>query len=53
MPTKTGGSHGEPQRDTYGDMQDSATRLTAGEQDIESKLRELKTLVDSLVLGAT
>jgi WXG100 family type VII secretion target len=36
---------------TYGDMRDSATRLNNGEQDIETKLRELKTLVDGLVSG--
>lgn len=36
---------------TYGDMQDAASRLVNGEQDIESKLRELKTLVDSLISG--
>ncbi|WP_394769102.1 WXG100 family type VII secretion target [Lacisediminihabitans sp.] len=36
---------------TYGDMRDSATRLNNGEQDIESKLRELKTLVDGLIAG--
>ncbi|KQS17128.1 WXG100 family type VII secretion target [Frigoribacterium sp. PvP054] len=36
---------------TYGDMRDAATRLNNGEQDIESKLRELKTLVDSLISG--
>jgi WXG100 family type VII secretion target len=31
---------------TYGEMQDAATRLVNGEQDITSKLRELKALVD-------
>ncbi|MFZ7087105.1 WXG100 family type VII secretion target [Curtobacterium sp. RRHDQ10] len=36
---------------TYGDMQDAAGRLVNGEQDIESKLRELKSLVDSLISG--
>ena len=36
---------------TYGDMRDSATRLNNGEADIESKLRELKTLVDGLIGG--
>ncbi|KQO63864.1 WXG100 family type VII secretion target [Curtobacterium sp. Leaf261] len=36
---------------TYGDMQDAASRLVNGEQDIESKLRELKSLVDSLISG--
>jgi len=36
---------------TYGDMRDAATRLNNGEQDIESKMRELKTLVDSLISG--
>jgi len=36
---------------TYTDMRDAATRLTNGEHDIESKLRELKTLVDGLISG--
>jgi len=36
---------------TYGDMRDSATRLNNGEQDIETKLRELKSLVDGLISG--
>jgi len=36
---------------TYGDMRDAATRLNNGEQEIESKLRELKTLVDGLIGG--
>ncbi|WP_242089716.1 WXG100 family type VII secretion target [Curtobacterium sp. DN_7.5] len=36
---------------TYGEMQDAATRLVNGEQDITSKLRELKSLVDSLITG--
>ena len=36
---------------TYGDMRDAATRLNNGEQDIESKLRELKAQVDSLISG--
>jgi WXG100 family type VII secretion target len=36
---------------TYGDMNDAANRLNSGEQDMESKLRELKTLVDSLITG--
>lgn len=36
---------------TYGDMQDAAGRLNNGEADIESKLRELKSLVDSLISG--
>ena len=36
---------------TYGEMQDAATRLVNGEQDITSKLRELKSLVDSLISG--
>jgi WXG100 family type VII secretion target len=36
---------------TYGDMRDAATRLNNGESDIESKLRELKTLVDGLIGG--
>jgi WXG100 family type VII secretion target len=36
---------------TYGDMRDAATRLTNGEADIESKLRELKAQVDSLISG--
>jgi len=36
---------------TYGDMRDSSTRLNNGELEIESKLRELKTLVDGLISG--
>ena len=36
---------------TYGDMRDASTRLNNGEQEIESKLRELKTLVDGLISG--
>jgi WXG100 family type VII secretion target len=36
---------------TYGDMRDAGTRLINGEQEIESKLRELKTLVDGLIGG--
>lgn len=36
---------------TYSDMQDAARRITAGQTDIEGKLRELKSLVDSLVNG--
>ncbi len=36
---------------TYADMQDAAKRIDAGQSDIETKLRELKTLVDSLVTG--
>ncbi|MCU1405165.1 MAG: family type secretion target [Glaciihabitans sp.] len=34
---------------TYGDMRDASTRLNNGEQDIESRLRELKALVDGLI----
>jgi WXG100 family type VII secretion target len=34
---------------TYGDMQDGARRLTNGQQDIEAKLTELQSLVQSLV----
>lgn len=36
---------------TYADMQDAAKRLTAGQSDIESKLTELKNLVNNLVTG--
>lgn len=36
---------------TYQDMEDAAGRLTNGQNDIESKLTELKALVDSLVSG--
>lgn len=36
---------------TYGDMQDSASRLTNGEQEINTQLRQLKSLVDSLISG--
>jgi WXG100 family type VII secretion target len=36
---------------TYQDMNDAASKLSSGKQDIETKLRELKTLVDSLVNG--
>jgi WXG100 family type VII secretion target len=36
---------------TYQDMRDAATKLTGGKHDIETKLRELKSLVDSLVNG--
>ena len=34
---------------TYGDMQDGARRLQNGQQDIEAKLTELQSLVQSLV----
>lgn len=34
---------------TYQDMRDAATRLSSGQQDIEAKLRELKSQVDQLV----
>jgi WXG100 family type VII secretion target len=36
---------------TYGEMQDAGSRLVNGEQEITSKLRELKALVDSLISG--
>ena len=36
---------------TYQDMEDAAGRLTNGQNEIESKLSELKSLVDSLVSG--
>lgn len=36
---------------TYQDMRDAGTRLRSGEEEIESKLRELKSLVDGLVSG--
>jgi len=36
---------------TYADMKSAATRLASGQADIESKLRELKSLVDSLISG--
>lgn len=36
---------------TYQDMEDAAGRLTNGQHDIESKLTQLKSLVDSLVSG--
>jgi WXG100 family type VII secretion target len=36
---------------TYQDMTDAANKLSSGKQDIETKLRELKSLVDSLVNG--
>ena len=36
---------------TYGDMEDAAGRLVAGQHEIEGKLGELKKLVDSLVSG--
>ena len=36
---------------TYQDMHDAANKLTSGKHDIETKLRELKSLVDSLVNG--
>lgn len=36
---------------TYQDMEDAAGRLTNGQHDIETKLGELKSLVDSLVNG--
>jgi len=36
---------------TYTDMRDAATRLTNGEHEIESKLRELKSQVDGLISG--
>jgi WXG100 family type VII secretion target len=36
---------------TYADMQDASKRIQAGQADIESKLRELKNLVNSLVTG--
>lgn len=36
---------------TYQDMEDAATRLSNGQHDIETKLGELKQLVDGLVNG--
>lgn len=36
---------------TYQDMEDAAGRLTNGQHEIESKLGELKALVESLVAG--
>jgi len=36
---------------TYQDMHDAATRLSQGEDEINSKLTQLKSLVDSLVAG--
>jgi WXG100 family type VII secretion target len=36
---------------TYQDMHDAASRLTQGEDEIKSKLAQLKSLVDSLVSG--
>ncbi|WP_125777328.1 WXG100 family type VII secretion target [Antribacter gilvus] len=36
---------------TYADMQDAAKRITAGQAEMETKLRELKNLVDQLVNG--
>lgn len=36
---------------TYQDMHDAASRLGQGEDDINSKLTQLKSLVDSLVSG--
>jgi WXG100 family type VII secretion target len=36
---------------TFQDMEDAAGRLTNGQHDIEGKLTELKSLVDSLVSG--
>ena len=36
---------------TYQDMQDAASRLSQGEDEIKSKLAQLKSLVDSLVSG--
>ena len=36
---------------TYGDMRDGASRLSNGEQEINSKLQQLKSLVDSLISG--
>jgi WXG100 family type VII secretion target len=36
---------------TYQDMIDAATKLSNGKKDIETKLRELKSMVDGLVNG--
>jgi WXG100 family type VII secretion target len=36
---------------TYQDMHDAASRLSQGEDDIKSRLTQLKSLVDSLVSG--
>ena len=36
---------------TYQDMHDAASRLINGEQEITSKLQQLKSLVDSLISG--
>jgi WXG100 family type VII secretion target len=36
---------------TYQDMHDAASRLTQGENDINSQLAQLKSLVSSLVSG--
>lgn len=36
---------------TYGDMRDAAGRLANGQQEINAQLRQLKSLVDSLVSG--
>lgn len=36
---------------TYQEMRDAANKLTTGQADIESKLSELKSLIDSLVSG--
>ena len=36
---------------TYQDMHDAASRLSQGEDEIKSKLTQLKSLVDSLVSG--
>jgi WXG100 family type VII secretion target len=36
---------------TYQDMHDAASRLSQGEDDIKSRLAQLKSLVDSLVSG--
>lgn len=36
---------------TYGDMHDAASRLINGEQEINTRLQQLKSLVDSLISG--
>ncbi len=36
---------------TYGDLQDAAAKLSAGEQDLIGKLNELKAYIESLVGG--
>lgn len=36
---------------TYDDMRDGATRLRSGQEEINSKLQQLKSLVDSLISG--